>query len=130
VQHVEADRVILTAPLETNRNHAGTAFAGSVNALATLAGWSWVWFLLRRHEVEAQILIQDSRISYGRPVTSDFKAICETPSERAMHRFLAMLHRSGRGRINVDVQVCDHTGTAVSFAGRYVAVTPAPPPAS
>jgi thioesterase domain-containing protein len=130
VHHVEPDRVILTAPLETNRNHAGTAFAGSVNAVATLAGWSWVWLLLRRHRIEAQVLIQDSRISYSRPVTSDFRATCETPSEAVLHRFLAMLQRSGRGRIHLDVQVSDRTGTAVSFAGRYVAVTSTPAPAA
>ena len=34
-------------PLDPNRNHQQTAFAGSLNALCTIAGWGSVYLLLR-----------------------------------------------------------------------------------
>jgi thioesterase domain-containing protein len=118
--------VVLTAPLESNRNHKGTAFAGSLNAIATLAGWSWVWLLLRRQKLAGHVVIQDSTIDYQRPVTSDFVATCAAPEAAAVSRFLAVLRRRGRGRMRLKVQVHDRDGPAVAFAGRYVAAL-APP---
>ena len=34
-------------PLDRNRNHQQTAFAGSLNALCTITGWGSVYLLLR-----------------------------------------------------------------------------------
>ena len=123
VVSADPDRVALTAPLSANRNHRGTAFAGSLNALATLAAWSWVWLLLRRHQAAADVVIQDSAISYDRPVAGDFTAVCDAPEEAATARFLAALGRRGRARLKLLVEVHDQTGIAVKFTGRYVAVT-------
>ncbi|MEP6472510.1 MAG: YiiD C-terminal domain-containing protein, partial [Gemmatimonadota bacterium] len=39
--------LVLSAPLAFNRNHEGTAFGGSLNAVATLAGWSAVWLAVQ-----------------------------------------------------------------------------------
>lgn len=121
VVSLDQDRVTLAAPLATNHNHAGTAFAGSLNAIATLAGWSCVWALLRRHDLPAQVVIQDSTISYERPVTSDFWARSTEPDSTAVTRFLSALRRRGRGRLPIQVLVGDQTGPAATFRGRYVA---------
>ncbi len=75
----QLERVSLTAPLVANRNHKGTAFAGSLNAVATLAAWSWFWLLLDSREEVAQVVVQDSTIHYNRPVTTNFTATCEAP---------------------------------------------------
>jgi thioesterase domain-containing protein len=122
VDSTELERVTLTAPLSANRNHRGTAFAGSLNAIATLAGWSWVWLLLRRHDAQAHVVIQDSTISYLRPVSGDFTAICAAPDPAAAARFLTALRRRGRARLTLTVEVRDQKGAAVNFTGRYVAV--------
>jgi thioesterase domain-containing protein len=121
VSSVDPDKVILAAPLAGNHNHAGSAFAGSINALATLAGWSWVWAMLQREELATQVVIQDSSIVYDRPVTSDFQAICVAPRPLAISRFLTVVRRRGLGRISLQVEVSDLTGRAVAFRGRYVA---------
>lgn len=121
VASAEPERVVLTAPLDSNRNHKGTAFAGSLNAIATLAAWSWVWLLLRRHQLAAQVVIQDSTINYQRPARSDFVATCPAPEGGAINRFLTALRRRGRGRIRLAVEVHDRDGRAVTFVGRYVA---------
>jgi thioesterase domain-containing protein len=114
--------VRLRAPLAANVNHKGTAFAGSLNAIATLAGWAVVWLVLRRGDQPGHVVIQDSSIRYLRPVTGDFEAYCEPPGVRAVERLTAALSRRGRGRIELAVTVSDRDGPAVTFRGRYVAL--------
>jgi len=121
VVHAQLERVSLTAPLAENRNHKGTAFAGSLNAVATLAGWSWLWLLLDSHQEVAQVVVQDSTIHYNRPVLTNFTAICEAPSMAAISQCLAALRRSGRGRMRLAVEIADGHGVAVAFSGRFVA---------
>ncbi len=38
VESYNEKELVLTAPLEPNHNHLGTAFGGSLSAIATLAG--------------------------------------------------------------------------------------------
>src|SRR5690606_33240492 len=40
VERCDSEGLVLTAPLEPNHNHLGTAFGGSLAALATLAGYA------------------------------------------------------------------------------------------
>jgi thioesterase domain-containing protein len=105
-----------------NTNHAGTAFAGSLNAIATLSGWATVWLLLREREIAAQVVIQDSTVRYLRPVTGDFEAVCTPPSEEAIAHLVTAVTRRGKGRIELAIAVRDHQGDAVQFRGRYVAI--------
>jgi thioesterase domain-containing protein len=114
--------VSLQAPFAANTNHAGTAFAGSLNAIATLSGWATVWLLLREREISAQVVIQDSTVRYLRPVTGDFEAVCAPPSEEAIAHLVAAVTRRGKGRIELAIAVRDHQGDAVQFRGRYVAI--------
>lgn len=114
--------LVLRAPLAANINHKGTAFAGSLNALATLAGWSTVWLLLRGAGIAAHVVIQDSSVHYERPVATDFAARCAAPDAAAVERLVESVRRRGRGRIQLAVTVRDAAGDAVRFSGRYVAI--------
>jgi thioesterase domain-containing protein len=116
---IDQGSLILSAPLATNRNYEGTAFGGSLNAIATLAGWSAVWVALREAGLDGSIVIQDSAVRYQRPVTGDFRASAALVPERKA-RFLDALQRKSKARITVDVTVGDASGPAVVFAGRYV----------
>ena len=120
VAGIDDGTLVLQAPLEANRNHQGTAFAGSLNALATLAGWSAVWLLVHDGGLDARVVIQDSSIRYLRPVTSDFAARCARPAAAAIDRLLETVRKKGRGRIELEVSVVDSGGPAVHFVGRYV----------
>ncbi|MBI1894819.1 MAG: YiiD C-terminal domain-containing protein [Candidatus Rokubacteria bacterium] len=115
-------QVVLSAPLAANTNHEGTAFAGSLNAVATLAGWATVWLLLRDHGLQAHAVIQDSTVRYLRPVTGDFEALARPLDAAAVARLLEAIRRRGRGRIEIEVVVSDARGAAVAFQGRYVAL--------
>lgn len=119
---VRSGAVRLRAPFAANTNHAGTAFAGSLNAVATLSGWATVWLLLRERETPAQVVIQDSSVRYLRPVTGDFEAVCTPPSREAIAHLVESVLRRGKGRIELEISVHDHEGEAVRFRGRYVAI--------
>lgn len=115
----------LRAPLAANVNHKGTAFGGSLNAIATLAGWSVLWLALREHDLPGEVVIQDSTVRYLRPVTGDFQARSGPPEPEALSRLLSAVRRRGRGRISLVAEVEDQGGVAVSFSGRYVVHAPA-----
>jgi thioesterase domain-containing protein len=117
----EGGGLLLGSPLAPNVNHKGTAFAGSLNATATLAGWGTIWLLLREHGIRSHVVIQDSTVHYVRPVTGDFTARCKAPSPGAAERLVHAVLKKGRGRIELDVTVADASGDAVRFHGRYVA---------
>src|SRR6188472_187069 len=84
VHKVDADGLVMRLPLDPNRNHQQTAFAGSLNALCTIAGWGYVFLLLRTLGRSGNIVIHRSNIKYLEPVTSsEIYARCRaaTPEE-------------------------------------------------
>ena len=122
VEEVSATAVRLGASFDINRNHQGSAFAGSVNALATLAGWATVWLTLQEGGFEANAVLQDSEIRYLHPIMTDFSAICPFPSDAERAALLSAVTRHRRGRIPVQVDVMAHDRTVARFHGRYVAL--------
>src|SRR3990172_9590139 len=64
------DGLVMRLPLDVNRNHQQTAFAGSLNALCTIAGWGSVYLLLRELDREGNIVIRRSTIRYHEPVVA------------------------------------------------------------
>ena len=110
----------LGAPLAPNINHKRTAFAGSLNSVVTLAGWGLLWLVLQEQEIAARVVIQDSSCSYLRPVNDDFTAFCQKPTSAEIAKVAEALHKRGRARIELRVEVRNTTGVAVLFTGRYV----------
>lgn len=121
VREIGPDRVILAMPLAANRNHKGTVFAGSLNAVATLAGWSLLWRVMREAGIQAHVVIQDSAVRYLAPAQSDVLAEATPPDAAALERALLMLARRGRARVALGVVVRDHASQVVAtLSGRYV----------
>jgi thioesterase domain-containing protein len=122
VQRYDSVCLTLGAPLMPNINHKATAFAGSLNAVMTLAGWGTVWLLLAERDLHGTIVIQESATRYQLPVGHDFTATCRMPSAGETERFLAGLRRRGKARLALKVEILDGDGrVAVAFTGNYVA---------
>lgn len=122
VQLVSYDggRLMLTAPLAANHNHLGTAFGGSLSALATLAGYSLLW--LELGDRKAHIVVHSSTIRYHRPVPGNMRACCQLPDEAALAAFKTRFAKTGKARITLRVSI-EHDGLAcVDFEGVYVAL--------
>ncbi|MDF5730915.1 MAG: thioesterase domain-containing protein [Rhizonema sp. PD38] len=122
VQDYNGNCLTLKAALEKNINHKDTAFAGSLNALVTLAGWGLLWLILKEQELKANIVIQDSRISYLKPVTTHFSAKCYLPESSQISHFVSILSKRGKARLELYLEVWEAGALAVAFQGRYVAV--------
>jgi thioesterase domain-containing protein len=124
VEQADAAGVALSLPLGPNRNHQGTMFAGSLNAVATLAGWATVWLEVARAGISAAVVVQDSSIDYLRPVAADCIARCGPPPPDARERFIATLARHRRARLAVSVAITVGGAPAARFQGRFVALAP------
>jgi thioesterase domain-containing protein len=120
VEDYDGARLILSAPLAANVNHLGTAFGGSLNALAVLSGYGLLWLELQ--ETECHIVIRDSAISYERPVRGELRAICVRPEADALAKFKQTFHEKGKARIALIATIEDQGITAVRFQGTFVAL--------
>ena len=112
--------LVMRMPLHQNRNHQKTAFAGSLNALCTVAGWGYVFLLLRDLGRSGSIVIHRSSIKYIQPVTSaEIEALCQPVTPAETQHFLDMLDYKGQSKIDLAVEVAGRLGPAVSFKGSY-----------
>ena len=112
--------LVLTAPLEANHNHLGTAFGGSLNAIATLAGYVLLWLELR--DRTAHIVIRESRIQFRRPVKGALRAVCRKPDSATLADFHESFARKGKARLELHVEIMEGGEVAVEFDGTFVAV--------
>lgn len=115
------DGLVMWLPLNPNRNHQQTAFAGSLNALCTIAGWGYVYLLLRKLGRSGNIVIHRSQIKYLEPVTSsEIYAHCRPATPDESQHFLEMLDDKGQTKLELAVEIPGRLGPAVSFKGSYV----------
>lgn len=120
VESYDQGRLVLTAPLGANHNHLGTAFGGSLSAIATLAGYGLLW--LELGDRKAHIVVRKSSISYLHPVRGMIRAICQRPDEATAAAFRAKFSEQGKARITLAV-IIEHEGqVCVEFEGVYIAI--------
>jgi thioesterase domain-containing protein len=113
-------RLVLTAPLAPNRNHLQTAFGGSLHALATLSGYSLLWWLLR--EPEAHIVVRESTMRYDHPVEGNLQAICHAPPPAELARFQNDFARKGKARLTLEATIVFRHEVSARFTGVFVAL--------
>jgi thioesterase domain-containing protein len=116
------ERVLLECPLEQNRNHRGTGFGGSIASIATLAGWAWIWVMMRERTSPPNIVIAKSSIEYDQPVDAAFSAELRPPSDAQIKTFIESFDRRGSARIELKVDVLCRGDEAALFTGTYVVV--------
>lgn len=124
-----SEGLVMRMPLDPNRNHQQTAFAGSLSTLCTIAGWGSVYLLLRELGRGGTIVIRRGAIRYQEPVTAPeiFARVLPVSAE-ARQYFLEMLDDKGQAKLDLAVEVAGSDGPAVSFHGSYVVLPDAPAP--
>lgn len=120
VESWDGRQLILRAPLEPNHNHLGTAFGGSLSALATLAGYSLLWLLLG--DREAHIVIRDSSIRFRHPVRGALRAFCQRPGDEVWEEFRHQWSATGRAHLQLHATIEHEEQTCVEFEGTFVAI--------
>ena len=120
VEAYDGQHLVLTAPLDANHNHLGTAFGGSLSALATLAGYGLLWLELGNRD--AHIVIRRSEFDYRHPVTGILRAVCQRPDANEIAVFKARFEQSGKARIQLHVTVEEDGRVCMAFEGTFVAI--------
>jgi thioesterase domain-containing protein len=129
VHDLGADGLVMRMPLDPNRNHQQSAFAGSLSALCTITGWGSVYLVLKELGRRGSIVIRRGAIRYHEPVTSpQILARCLPVSAEARQYFVEMLDHKGQAKLDVTVEIVGREGPAVSFHGSYVVLPEAPAP--
>jgi thioesterase domain-containing protein len=120
VEDCAPERLVLTAPLDVNHNHLGTAFGGSLGAIATLAGYTLLW--VRMAKRNSHIVIRDSRIRYNHPVKRQIRAVCQEPDPEKFGAFMKCFREKGKARIRLRVSIVEEGRACVEFEGEFVAM--------
>ncbi|MBA3962663.1 MAG: YiiD C-terminal domain-containing protein [Chthoniobacterales bacterium] len=119
VENYGAGQLTLTAPLDANHNHLGTAFGGSLAALVMVTGYALLW--LELGDRTAHIVISESALKFRQPVRDVLRAICLRPGQAPLAQFKADFAANGKARLRLEVVIEENGETAVEFAGTYVA---------
>jgi thioesterase domain-containing protein len=122
VRVVEYDggQLKLAAPVELNHNHLGTAFGGSLSAIATLAGYGLLW--LELDDKSCHLVIRKSSLSFNRPVRREIIAICRRPGAEELCVFKTGFAERHKARISLTVTIEEDGLVAVEFSGIFVAL--------
>ena len=109
----------IEAPVALNSNHLRTAFGGSINAVATLAAYGFLWLELDAPGVH--VVVAESSIRFLRPVRVMIRAICERPAADEWKAFQTRFQSAGKARMKLRVKVVEGDQTAAEFEGTFVA---------
>jgi thioesterase domain-containing protein len=123
VLEYDGNRLALNAPLSENVNDKGCAFGGSMASLMTLAGWGLVNLKLGEAELEADVFVADSAITYVAPLWDEL--VAEAAAEPGNHwpDFVEEFRKRGKARIGIAVEMTSLQGGAVvcRMFARFVA---------
>jgi thioesterase domain-containing protein len=113
VRELTADKIIVVGGSEENINVHGTAFAGSIYAIATLA----LWGLVNANLPEgASLVLAEGNIRYRQPIEGEIEASCSI-SHDEMSVFLKHLKKKGRARLQATVTVPGTSEVAAEYSG-------------
>lgn len=110
---------VVEAPVALNSNHLRTAFGGSINAVATLAAYGFLWVEL--NDAAAHVIVAESSIRFLRPVRETIRAVCLRPGTDVLATFRAEFASKRKAKITLRVNVLEAGEKAAEFEGRFVA---------
>lgn len=109
------------APVAPNSNHLRTAFGGSINAVATLAAYGFLW--LEVNDASAHVVVAESSIRFLRPIRETIQAVCSRPAAAELAAFQSAFAAKGKARIYLRVNIVGAGEIAAEFEGMFVART-------
>lgn len=122
IRRLDAQVLRLAAPLAPNRNHMGSAFGGSLQGLATLAGYG-VTLVATGTPGQCKVVVRDAHMRFDKPVFDELVAEAEMPSPAAITALRGALASRGRARLTVAVTIRGpQDDPAARFVGEFVAL--------
>lgn len=121
IRRLDTRGLQLAAPLNPNRNHIGTAFGGSLQGLATLAGWGVTLVTAAEHG-STRVVIRESHMRFLAPVAGELLATAAWPEPSEAAVFRQQLATAGRARLVVAVDLgAPGEDAAARFSGEFLA---------
>jgi thioesterase domain-containing protein len=113
VRELRGNTITVVGGGTENVNVHGTAFAGSLYAIATLALWG---LINARLPQDAALVLAEGNIRYRQPLVGDIVARCEIPTAE-LEAFLSRLQKRGRAVLEATVQIPGREGVAAEYRG-------------
>ena len=117
-ERFDAHALRVRARLAPNVNVHGTAFAGSLYAVAALSGWGLVHLELGAAGLDGSIVIAKGSIEYLKPVQEDIVSVCSS-DDAEVEDVMARLRADGRVRWPLTAFIGAAGREAVRFEGVY-----------
>lgn len=117
-EHFGDHALSVRATLAPNVNVHGTAFAGSLYAVAALSGWGLVHLELGAAGLDGSIVIAEGSIAYQKPVQEDIVARCAS-TDTEVGQLMTRLREDGRARWPLTSFITAAGREAVRFEGVY-----------
>lgn len=122
VDLIEAEQLVLSAPMAPNVNQHGTVFGGSAATLGVLAAWSLLHMRLTQQAVHCKLVVQRTAMEYEAPMSDAFTAIATLAPTADWDKFLEAYHAHGKARIQALAVLQSAGRRAGLFSGEFVAL--------
>lgn len=122
VNRLDQHGLSLQLPLAPNINDKGTAFGGSLASAMILAGWSLPRLLLKRENLDADLVIGRCELRFLLPVKSSFEVVCDWPEPAACEQFISDMRNKNRARLQLAPRVLFNGEVAATLSARYAAL--------
>lgn len=119
VEDYDGHTLVLRLPLPPNINDKGTAFAGSITALGSIAGWCLLTLWSEREIGAVQVAIFDAHFSFRKPLRGDFTATASMPVPEDCKSLKYAVTRRGKGKVTLKVLLADAEGVAATLTAAY-----------
>jgi len=119
VESYDGKTLILKAPLAPNINDKQTAFGGSLYNASVMACWGMAHLKTLEAGIVCNQVVTKANIEYLAPVHGDIRAICESPSDDEIKKFISQFHAKGRSRLTLHARIECSGKLAVKFEGTY-----------
>jgi len=116
----DGQKVIISAPLSSNKNLHGTAFGGSQAAIGIFTGWTLIYLKLKQLGIDNDLVIQKSSYDFTKPVASDFTAKCQLPNTFEFELFVKTLKEKGKARLTLSAEIEAEKEVCGVHEGLYV----------
>ena len=110
----------IEAPVRLNHNHLQTAFGGSINAICTLAGYTFLWLELRGDT--GHVVISKSSIRFLKPIREEIRAVCDRTNRERLEAFHALYQTTGKASIQLQVRAVEKGVVVARFEAIFVAL--------
>lgn len=120
IAELSALRAVVEMPFDTHVNHVSSAFGGSIYSAGALACYALFRALTESRGYHGrQLVIQEGRIEYKKPVLGIIRATASAPDRLALEGFFSALERRGKGRLRLTATIGEGSVDAL-FIGDYV----------